>query len=85
MNIVIPLANNTNDIISRIRMAGMVSLIQNIWPGKHHVPRTTFAFISYGDWDSIIFCPLSFEFPRRKYTLSHHPEIIQPLNKQIRC
>lgn len=30
---------------------------------------STFAFTSHGDWRSITFCPISFEFPRRKHTL----------------
>lgn len=30
----------------------------------------TFAFTSYGEWESITFCPLSFEYPRRKHTLA---------------
>ncbi|KAJ5486475.1 hypothetical protein N7530_000775 [Penicillium desertorum] len=30
---------------------------------------STFAFTSHGDWRSITFCPISFEFPRRKNTL----------------
>ncbi|KAJ6150246.1 hypothetical protein N7471_001445 [Penicillium samsonianum] len=30
----------------------------------------TFAFTSHGEWQSITFCPLSFEYSRRKHTLA---------------
>ncbi|KAJ9480815.1 hypothetical protein VN97_g12709 [Penicillium thymicola] len=43
-NMAIFLATNTDHLINRNRMAGMVSPIQRLWPGKHHVQRKHFCF-----------------------------------------
>ncbi|OQE18823.1 hypothetical protein PENFLA_c020G05708 [Penicillium flavigenum] len=64
------LTTNANKTISRCGMAVMSPRFRSYAQENMMCQGTTFAFTAHDGWQSITFCPLAFEFSRRKHSLS---------------